>query len=117
MTINDQSLPDKTYFMIGSKFIDELATGEFPQSVIIIGGCESVRTKDLVGSLLSRGASEVIGWDRTILTTENDRVMLALLEEVLINKIGFYDAVPAVMEKYGPSLLYSSQLHDILSAR
>ena len=68
-------------------------------------------------SLLSRGASEVIGWDRSILTTENDRVMLALLEEVLINKIGFYDAVPAVMEKYGPSLQYSSQLHDILSTR
>jgi len=117
MIKNDQSLPDKTYFMIGSKFMDELATGEFPQSVIIIGGCESLRTKDMAISLMSRGASEVIGWDRTILTTENDHVMLALLEEVLINKIGFYDAVPLVMQKFGSNLHYSSQLHDILSGR
>jgi hypothetical protein len=109
MMKNDQAL-DETYFMIGSKFIDELATGKFPQSVIIIGGCESVRNPDLAKSLVLRGASSVIGWDRSINSMENDKVMLALLEEALINKTGMYDAIGSVMDRYGENLQYSSEL-------
>ena len=102
--------PDAMYFTVGSKLIDELMIGEFPQSVIIIGGCESVRKHDLAQSLLLRGASAVIGWDRSINSMENDRVMLALLEETLINKIGMYDAIASVMDKFGENLQYSSKL-------
>jgi len=104
---------DMVYFVVGSKFVDELMVGKFPQSVIIIGGCESTRTHDLAKSLIFRGASAVVGWDRTISSMENDRVMLALLEEVLINKIGFYDAIPSVMEEFGSGLQRSSELHYI----
>jgi hypothetical protein len=102
--------PDTMYFTVGSKLIDELMIGEFPQSVIIIGGCESVRTPDLVKSLMLRGASVVVGWDRSIMSTENDRVMLALLEEILVNKIGMYDAIDSVMDEFGENLQYSSKL-------
>jgi len=117
MIKNDPSLLDKTYFTIGSKLIDELMIGEFPQTVIIIGGCESVRTKDLANSLIYRGASAVIGWDNIINSMENDRVMLALLEEVLINKTGIHDAVLSVMQEFGSGLQYSSNLHYIYSER
>ncbi len=103
--------PDAMYFTVGSKLVDELMIGEFPQSVIIIGGCESVRNPDLAKSLLLRGASAVIGWDRSILSTENDRVMLALLEEILINKIGMYDGIDSVMDEFGENLKYSSELY------
>ncbi len=103
--------PDAEYFTVGSKLIDELMIGEFPQSVIIIGGCESVRTPDLAKSLILRGASAVIGWDRSINSMENDRVMLALLEEILINKIGMYDAIDSVMDEFGENLEYSSELY------
>jgi hypothetical protein len=102
--------PDAMYFTIGSKLIDELMIGEFPQSVIIIGGCESVRNPDLAKSLVLRGASSVIGWDRSINSMENDKVMLALLEEALINKTGMYDAIGSVMDRYGENLQYSSEL-------
>jgi len=114
---DDLPLPDKTYFTIGSKLIDELMMGEFPQSVIIIGGCESVRTKDLANSLINRGASAVIGWDSSINYIENDEVMSALLEEVLINKTGFYDGIVSVMQEFGSGLQYSSNLHYIYSER
>jgi len=109
--------PDANYFTIGSKLIDELMIGEFPQSVIIIGGCESVRKHDLAKSLILRGASTVIGWDRSINSLENDRVMLALLEETLINKIGFHDAVYSINEEFGPNLQYSSELNYLQPGR
>ena len=105
--------PDKIYFVIGSKFIDELMVGKFPQTVIIIGGCESTRKYDLANSLIDRGASAVVGWDRTISSMENDRVMLALLEEILINKINIQDSIVTVMEEFGPDLQYSSKLDYI----
>ena len=107
---NAMSDPDASYFTIGSKLIDELMIGKFPQSVIIIGGCESVRNHDLAKSLISRGASVVVGWDRSINSLENDQVMLSLLEETLINKIGFNDEIISVMEEFGPNLTYSSKL-------
>ncbi len=117
MIKNGTMLTDAMYFTIGSKLIDELMIGEFPQTVIIIGGCESVRKHDLAKSLILRGASAVVGWDRTIGSFENDRVMLALLEETLINKIGIYDAIISVDEEFGSGLQYSSKLNYIQPER
>jgi len=108
---SDESLLDETYFIVGAKMIDELMIGEFPQSVIILGGCESVRNRDLAQAFISRGASAVVGWDRTINTVENDKVMLALMEEILITKTNIHDSIVTVMEEFGPSLVYSSELH------
>jgi len=113
MIENDPNISDKMYFTIGSKLVDELMVGEFPQTVIIIGGCESVRNLDLATSLIRRGASSVIGWDRAINAMENDKAMLLLLEEVLINKIGMYDAISSVKQEYGSDLEYSSTLNYI----
>ncbi len=117
MIKNATSYTEAMYFTIGSKLIDELMIGEFPQSVIIIGGCESVRNPDLAKSLVLRGASSVIGWDRSINSMENDKVMLALLEETLINKVGMYDAIDSVMDEFGPNLKYSSKLHYFQQGR
>jgi len=114
---SDPSSPVKTYFMIGSKFMEELTIGEFPQSVIIIGGCESVRTKDLANSLIARGAFAVIGWSSSVNVMENDRAMSALLEESLINKIGLRESIITVMEEFGPDMEFSSKLHYIQLAR
>jgi len=117
MIQNATLLADTTYFTVGAKFVDEVMVGKFPQTVIIVGGCETVRKHDLAKSLIVRGASTVVGWDRTIGSFENDRVMLALLEEVLVKKTGFYDAVPLVMEEFGSNLQYSSRLLNIQSGR
>jgi len=53
----------------------------------------------------------------TVNSLENDRAMLALFEEILINKIGMYDAILSVMQEFGPDLRYSSQLNYIQSGR
>jgi len=109
--------PDANYFTIGSKLIDELMIGEFPQTVIVIAGCESVRNHDLASSLILRGASVVVGWDRTINSKENDLVMDGLLEDTLINKIGIHDAIYSTNEEFTPNLQYYSKLNYIQSAR
>jgi len=113
---NPEALDDHRFFTVGSKLVDELMIGKFPDSIIFIGGCESVRNKDLATSLIYRGASDVVGWDRTVTAFENDMVMLKLLEKVLINNERIDDAIISINEEFTSQLKHSSQLHYIRRA-
>lgn len=104
------ALEESMYFLVGAKWVDELMVGNFPDSVILIGGCESLRNKDLATSLIWRGASEVIGWDRTIGSIENDRIMLEFLEKTLIDNEKIEDVVIELNTEFSPELQYSSEL-------
>ena len=96
------SLLDTTnpYFLVGSKYVDDLMEGSFPNSVIVLGGCSTLSNPSLAKSLVNRGASSVVGWDRLIGSTKNDQVVLAFLESVLINDMQADDAVQFVNEKF-----------------
>jgi len=110
---NKEYLSDKLYFVVGSKFVDELMVGKFPDSVIIIGGCESARNNDLGISLVNRGASSVIGWDRTVGSPDNDQAILSLLDNILIKKMEVRDAVLSVNDEFLYDPIYSPQLRYI----
>jgi len=105
-----ESLQDKTYFVIGSKFIDELMLGTFPKSKIILAGCETTEGTHLVESLLLRGASEVVGWDGLVSSRQNDEVIMKVLEETLVNGIELEDSVESVMKQYEQKLLTDTAL-------
>ena len=98
------------YFLVGSKLVDELMVGKFPDSIILLGGCESVRNKDLAQSLIWRGASEIVGWDRTIGSIENDRIMLKFLEKTLVDKKIIDDVVIEINTDFSSDLQFSSKL-------
>ena len=104
------ALEESMYFLVGSKWVDELMVGDFPDSVILIGGCESLRNKDLATSLIMRGASEVIGWDRTIGSIENDRIMLEFLEKTLVDNEKIEDVVFDLNTEFSSELQFSSEL-------
>ncbi len=109
----NETLEDQMYFLIGAKMVDELMVGEFEDTVILIGGCESLRNRDLAESLIWRGAADVIGWDRTIGSIENDRVMLAFLEKTLVDKEKIQDVIIELNDKYSSDLQFSSKLNHV----
>ena len=88
------------YFLVGSKYVNELMEGSFPNSVIVLGGCSTLSNPSLAKSLVNRGASSVVGWDRLIGSTKNDQVVLAFLESVLTNDMEVDKAVQFVNEKF-----------------
>jgi len=102
--ISNENLSNQTYFVLGSKFVDELMVGEFPDSVIVLAGCDTMSNGLLSQSLIDRGASVVVGWDKTLLNTQNDRVTLAYLEKVLVNGEEVTEAVSSVMNEYSTYL-------------
>jgi len=99
-----EALRDETYFVVGSKLVDELMVGTFPNSIIVLGGCETTEGTTLADSLLQRGASEVIGWNGLVSSKDNDKVIMKLLEDTLLNEVEIQHAVQSVMQEYDEKL-------------
>jgi len=89
----------KRQFMIGSKLVDEGMVGQFPGSVIIMGGCETLAHSFLADSFIARGASSVIGWNDLVETKNNDKAILTVLEESLVNDLEINEAIDSAMDE------------------
>ncbi len=90
---------DNTYFVIGSKFVEEVMVGQFKDSIIILGGCETAQGSYLADSFLKRGASEVIGWTGIVDTKDNASTLVTLMEKNLLKDIELKDAVQMEMKE------------------
>jgi hypothetical protein len=88
------------YFAIGSKFVDEQMRGKFPDTIFLLGGCNTGKNPSLAESLIARGASYVVGWDDTVGAYENDAVMLEIISTAFINKGDFAQTVESVRDQY-----------------
>jgi len=105
-----EALLNETYFVVGSKFVDDIMVGTFPNSVIILGGCETSKETFLVESLLFSGASDVVGWNGLVNSKQNDEVIMEVLKETLVNSVDIKDAVHSVMKEYDQKLITSAIL-------
>ena len=81
------------YFLISPKFIKESMKGDFANTVFFLGGCETMAEPSFAKSLVDRGASLVVGWDRPVGWIDNDRIMLRFLEHYLIDKYDIEESI------------------------
>jgi hypothetical protein len=107
------TIPDvhgPAYFAIIAAFIREEMKGRFDDTLLIIGGCETLGSPQLAEAFLDRGASAVIGWDDTVDLAHNDRAMLRLLLAIVGEKMSVEEAVRRTMIDVGPDPVYHSWL-------
>ena len=97
-------------FALGPKFVQRSMRGTFADTVIIIGGCQSLAVPDLAQAFLDRGASVVIGWDEMVNLSHNNAAMLSLLEGLTVEGLSAPEAVERTMEAVGPDPSYNSSL-------
>ena len=97
-------------FALGPKFVERSMRGTFANTVIIIGGCQSLAVPDLAQAFLDRGASVVIGWDEMVNLSHNNSAMLALLEGLTAEGLSAPEAVERTMQAVGPDPSYNSSL-------
>jgi len=86
------------YFAIGPKFVNDVMSGEFSDTVFFLGGCSTLANPSLAKSLISRGASSVIGWDDTVGSYTNDKFMLEVLKLSLADDSKIEEAVDSVKQ-------------------
>jgi hypothetical protein len=100
-------------FAVGPKFVRRSMRGTFPDSVIIIGGCQSLAVPDLAQAFLDKGASVVIGWDEMVNLAHNNKAVLRLLAAMTEEGLSVEEAVAKTMEEVAPDPSYGSSL-DLL---
>lgn len=98
------------YFAILSGFVRQDMKGRFDDTLIIIGGCQSLGTTDLAQAFIDRGASAVVGWNDWVDLFHNDQAMLHLLRGLTTEKLTLEQAVRKTMNEIGPDQAYDSIL-------
>ena len=98
------------YFAIISGFVRQDMVGRFDDTLIIIGGCQSLGTPDLAQALIARGASAVVGWNDWVDLSHNDQALLHLLRGLTTEKLTLEQAVRKTMNEIGPDPVYDSSL-------
>lgn len=98
------------YFAILPAFVQKEMRGQFDDALLIVGGCESLATPQLAQALLDRGASAVVGWDKSVDMVHNDRAILRLLLAIVGEKMSLDEAVRRTMIEVGPDPVYGSRL-------
>ncbi len=98
------------YFAIVAGFVRHEMGGHFDDTLIIIGGCQSLGTPDLAQAFIERGASAVVGWNDWVDLSHNDQAILHLLRGLTTEKLTLEQAVRKTMNEIGPDPAYDSIL-------
>ena len=110
-----ENFRNDTFFTVGAKMIDGLMVGEFDNSTIILGGCETMQETRLADAFLRRGASEVVGWTGLIDSKNNDRIMTEIIKQTTENHLKMEDTVDYVNKSIKGRLFYEETKLDYVS--
>lgn len=102
----DENAP--ALFIIGPGFVRETMEGRFDDTVLIIGGCDSLSTTQLADAFLERGASAVVGWNGLVDLTHNDQALLHLLRLLTVEGLPLREAVARTRLEMGPDPTFGS---------
>ena len=95
-------------FGISPLFVEKSMEGELPSTIVIIAGCSCLGSPDLATAFLSRGASVVVSWDRSVNLDYLDVVTAYFLEGFFSRGLTLEDAVAQTMAEYGPDSEFGS---------
>jgi len=102
--------PREDYFLIPPQMVTNVMSGKFPDTIIVLGGCSTLANPTMAQSFIKKGASSVIGWDNLVSSSDNDRALLKLLENIFEKKMDSKDAVDEIMKDWRPNPRYNATL-------
>lgn len=93
--------PDLT-FGVAPDFFRHSMRGALPKTIVVVAGCSILGQTDLAEALVSRGASVVISWDRSVALQHADEATAQFLHYLIAGEMTIENAVDAAMEESGP---------------
>ena len=102
--------PREDYFLIPPQMVTNVMSGKFSDSMIVLGGCSTLANPTMAQSLIDKGASSVIGWNNLVSSSDNDRALLKLLENIFEKNMESKDAVDEIMKDWRPNPRYNATL-------
>jgi hypothetical protein len=112
------------YFGITPKFVEELMSGRFEDTVILFMSCNGLKQDyyKTAETFEEKGVKVFISWDGWILPSDSDNGITLLLQYLINENNTIYDAVhkiPTYSSPYGPpsQLLYHPSTNDVSNYR
>ncbi len=97
-------------FGIGPAFVDDSMEGDFGGALVVMMGCDGLRSQRTAEAFLDRGASAFVSWTKPISASHTDRATRSLLQRLLIDDLPVEDAVAQTAEEVGPDPVYEGEL-------
>ncbi|MEX2390969.1 MAG: hypothetical protein WD904_05170 [Dehalococcoidia bacterium] len=100
-------------FGIGPEFVQESMEGDFGGAVVVMMGCDGLRSQRTAQAFLDRGASAFVSWTKPISGPHTDEATEKLLQRLLIDGIPIEEAVAQTAAEVGPDPTYKGELRVI----
>jgi hypothetical protein len=98
------------YFGIMPGFIKSSMQGDFPDTTIVIMGCDGLKSDTVAEAFVDKGAKAVVAWDGLVSSNHTDAATERLLQHLLIDGLTLQEAVAQTMAELGPDPSYDSVL-------
>jgi hypothetical protein len=102
--------PQTDQFGVQASFIRQSTVGRFPHSLVIMMGCDGLRSDTLAQAFLDKGASAVVGWSDRVSPGHTDAATQKLLFDLLRRKLPLSAAVAQVKSEVGPDPSFGGEL-------
>ncbi len=97
-------------FGIGPAFVEESMRGDFGGALIVMMGCDGLRSQRTAEAFLDRGASAFVSWSKPISASHTDTATTILLQRLLIDDLPVEEAVSQTAAEVGPDPVYEGEL-------
>ena len=97
-------------FGIGPEFITHSMRGSFDKTLIVLMGCDGLRSQRTAQAFLDKGASAFVSWTRSVSASHTDAATERLLEKLLVDGLPVGDAVAQTAAEMGPDPSYGAEL-------
>ena len=97
-------------FGIGPRFVEESMQGRFDDTVIVMMGCDGLRSQRTAQAFLDQGASAFVSWSRPVSASHTDTATQRLLENLLVEGLNTAAAVRRTAAEVGPDPFFEAEL-------
>ena len=104
------SLGSGHLFAVGADFVNHFMKDRFRDSVILVMGCDGVRSTDLAQAFIDNGAKLYISWDGPVTLEHTDLAFSCLLRAMIEEGMSPEEAMTYTMNVVGRDPNYDSSL-------
>jgi len=97
-------------FGIGPDFVTDSMEGRFNDTLIVMMGCDGLRSQRTAQAFLDKGAQAFVSWTRPVSASHTDAATERLLERLLIEGQPTSEAVRQTAAELGPDPAYEGEL-------
>jgi hypothetical protein len=104
-------------FGVTSEFVRSSMKGGFDGALVVMMGCDGLRSRSTAEAFLERGASAFVSWSDLVSATHTDAATERLLEKLVNDGLPVDEAVAQTKAELGPDPAYGAEMRVLTAER